>query len=164
MKIWLGLAMVFWGAILLFWDKRGNTDILFRFFDGLLLAFLCVCLLPMAFYGDYFWLVACGLLFGVLIGAVLEQKIGMFFLQPLLNNVLHCAVFSAAIWFYRYGSIVFWENQFFYVAVSFFGGLFLFVACGGILPDSVCGKERLAKAMGGFVGFFLGIILLCGIL
>ncbi len=165
MGIWLGMAGLFWGVTLLFFYMEENRgDVLFRFFDGLLLAYLCFCLLPRTFEGDCFWMAACCLLSGVLIGALLEQKIGDFILEPSHNNWLHCCAFSAAVWVRMYGMRVIEEKELLLAAAAFFGGLFLFIACGGILPDYVCGKERFGKALGGFAGFFTGVVLLYGIL
>ncbi|NLK37286.1 MAG: hypothetical protein GX299_04310 [Epulopiscium sp.] len=138
-----------------------KIGILFRFFDGLMLAFLCFSLLPVVLEEGHFAVGVAGILLGVLLGAVAEQKTLFFWEKNIRRDFLHSASFFIAVllghWHIppeRNGILVY------SIVVAFFGGLLLFIACGGILPEDSSKKNQLLCALGGFIGFILGVFVL----
>lgn len=163
MNIWIVMAGVLWLLVLIgkFFDK-GSIQFLFACFDGLLLAFLCFLFMPIAFGENRFWIGVIGSLVGVCSGAFLEQKM-MGRISGVLSHTIHSLVFSATIFLFLEEIPLFGESMILLSLVfSFLGGLFLFVVCSGILPETEIPRKKLLRGSGGLVGFVVGVLLLCG--
>lgn len=162
MGIWIAAASVICCITGICFRRAGLGKIfILRIFDGLLLAFLCFVLFPVVFEKGNFFAGIVGILFGVLLGAYLERKT-MFLLEDCSGkDFLHSGAFLLAV-LLAYFQLPKQEIEImiysFIVALS--GGLFLFITCGGILPEC-CGKKwQVVSAVGGFLGFLMGVFLL----
>lgn len=127
------------------------------FFDGLFLAFMCFCFLPMILDGEFFWINSMLLVLGVLASSFVEQKTYNFYYGTKKYAILHYIVFLVAFLCFQYTSM---EKNVISMLFSFFSGLFLLMACGGILPEECSGKQKMKLAMLGMAGFLLGILLI----
>ena len=127
------------------------------FFDGLFLAFMCFCFLPMVLEGEYFWINSVLLVLGVLGGSLLEQKTNNFYYNTKRYALLHCIVFFTAVLCLEYINI---EQSMLSFLFSLLSGLFLLIACGGILPEEYNGKQKIKLAILGMAGFLIGILLI----
>ncbi|MEY8319820.1 hypothetical protein AAK894_01935 [Lachnospiraceae bacterium 46-61] len=130
---------------------------LLSFFDGLFLAFMCFCFLPMVLEGEFFWINSMLLVLGVLISSYMEQKTYSFYYGTKKYGMFHCIVFLTAYLCFQYINM---EKSVISLLFSFLSGLFLLMACGGILPEECNGKQKMKLAMLGMVGFLLGILLI----
>ncbi len=139
--------------IYLFWKQ---LSVLLGFFDGLFLAFMCFCFLPLLLEGEFFWINSMLLVLGVLASSFLEQKTGNFYYGTRKYGLFHCVVFLIAVFVFYYVEI----EQFMTFLFSFLSGLFLLTACGGILPEECNGKQKMKLAILGMMGFFIGILLI----
>lgn len=155
MSLWLFMALLFWLLIIACMLFRKDLNMIFAFFDGLLLAFLCFKLLPEAFLQVAFWPGVLGLLFGALAGSAME---GLHYFQTMMKSpIWHSTVFSATM-------LYFWKDMpsfFEYTVISttlsaFIGGFFLAVACGGILPEQESTKIKAITGILGAAGFMIG--------
>ena len=108
-------------------------SLLLGFFDGLFLAFMCFCFLPVLLEGEFFWINSMLLVLGVLAS---------------------CTVFLTAVLVFYYVEI---KAAFLFSLLS---GLFLLVACGGILPEEHNAKRKMKLAILGMAGFLIGILLI----
>lgn len=127
------------------------------FFDGLFLAFMCFYFLPVVLEGQHFWVNSVLLVLGVLGGSFLEQKTNNFYYDTKKYVLLHCVVFSIAMLCFEYIEI---EKSILSLLFSLLSGLFLLVACGGILPEECNGKQKMKLAILGMAGFLIGILLI----
>lgn len=127
------------------------------FFDGLFLAFMCFCFLPMILEGEFFWINSMLLVLGVLASSFVEQKTYNFYYGTKKYAILHYIVFLVAFLCFQYTNM---EENVISMLFSFFSGLFLLMACGGILPEECSGKQKMKLAMLGMTGFLLGILLI----
>ncbi len=127
------------------------------FFDGLFLAFMCFCFLPMVLEGEFFWINSMLLVLGVLTSSFVEQKTYNFYYGTKRYAIFHCIVFLVAFLCFRYTNM---EKNVISLWFSFLSGLFLLMACGGILPEECTSKQKMKLAMLGMAGFLLGILLI----
>lgn len=127
------------------------------FFDGLFLAFMCFCFLPVVLEGQYFWVNSVLLVLGVLGSSFLEQRTSNFYYSTKKYGLLHCVIFFIAILCFEYVHI---EQSMISLLFSLLSGLFLLVACGGILPEECNGKQKMKLAILGMAGFLIGILLI----
>ena len=137
--------------ICLFWKR---FSLLLGFFDGLFLAFMCFCFLPMVLEGEFFWINSMLLVLGVLASSLLEQKTNNFYYGTQKYGLFHCTVFLTAVLVFYYVEI---KAAFLFSLLS---GLFLLVACGGILPEEHNAKRKMKLAILGMAGFLIGILLI----
>lgn len=154
MQCWLLFSVAFFIFILFLW-KRFSYFI--GFFDGLFLAFMCFCFLPVVLEGQYFWINSVLLVLGVLGGSLLEQKTNSFYYNTKKYALLHYIVFFTAVLCLEYINI---EKSILSFLFSLLSGLFLLIACGGILPEECNGKQKTKLAILGVTGFLIGILLI----
>ncbi|NDO46645.1 hypothetical protein [Clostridium sp. MD294] len=154
MQCWLLFSVAFFIFIIFFW-KRFSYFI--GFFDGLFLAFMCFCFLPVALEGEYFWTNSILLVLGVLGGSLLEQKTNNFYYNTKRYALLHGIVFFTAVLCLQCINI---EQNMLSFLLSLLSGLFLLIACGGILPEEYNGKQKMKLAILGVTGFLIGILLI----
>ncbi len=154
MQHWLIFSILFFIFIVFFW-KRFSYCI--GFFDGLFLAFMCFCFLPVALEGEYFWINSVLLVLGVLGGSLLEQKTNNFYYNTKRYALLHCIVFFTAVLCLKYINM---KQSMLSFLFSLLSGLFLLIACGGILPEECNGKQKIKLAILGIIGFLIGILLI----
>lgn len=146
---------VFLAAILIcfFWKQ---CSMLLGFFDGLFLAFMCFCFLPILLEGEFFWINSMLLVLGVLASSFLEQKTDNFYYGTQKYGFFHCIVFLTAVLVFYYVE----RNIGITFLFSLLSGLFLLVACGGILPEEHNTKKKMKLAILGMTGFLIGILLI----
>ncbi|WP_458408196.1 hypothetical protein [Anaerotignum sp.] len=137
--LWLILVM---GYGLFTWAAGNFSKAALSFLDGGYLAFLCFAVLPHAMETEHFYLAAFVAGMGVLAGLRLEGK-----------KMLLLLVFAIVT-----GCQLFWrdplslrENLF----LAFFGGMGLYHASSGIIPD----KIEIGKALLSGAGFLCGTFL-----
>lgn len=118
---------------------------------------MCFCFLPMVLEGEFFWINSMLLVLGVLTSSFVEQKTYNFYYGTKRYAIFHCIVFLVAFLCFRYTNM---EKNVISLLFSFLSGLFLLMACGGILPEECTGKQKMKLAMLGMVGFLLGILLI----
>lgn len=154
MQCWLVFSVAFLLFILFFWKRFSEA---LGFFDGVFLAFMCFCFLPIVLEGQYFWINSVLLVLGVLGSSFLEQKTSNFYYSTKKYGLLHCVIFFIAILCFEYVHI---EQSMISLLFSLLSGLFLLVACGGILPEECNGKQKMKLAILGMAGFLIGILLI----
>lgn len=155
---WIVALIVLW--IMTFFVYKSERPLWhggFAFFDGILLSMLCFWLLPKIFSHECFWLVAISLLLGVFLGAVCENRSKLISSLGINKQFISSMAVSIGLLCYCFfGDIRSNNNSYFSMGVSFFGGLFLLIACGGILPEED-GDTRIFSVVGGLVGFLFGV-------
>lgn len=152
MQRWLIFLAAFFIFILFFWKK---FPAMLGFFDGIFLAFLCFCFLPLLLEGQYFWINSVLLVLGVLGSSFLEQKTNNFYYGSKKYGLFHCVIFLAAVLFFLLK-----QQNCISFPFSILSGLFLLVACGGILPEECSTREKITLAILGIFGFLIGILLI----
>ena len=140
MKIfWLVLVM---GYGYVTWAAGKFSKAALSFLNGGYLAFLCFSVLPYAMGAEYFYGAALAVAAGVLVGFWMEQK-----------RKLPVLVFAAVI-----GCYLFCENPLLHrelLFLAFLGGMGLYHASAGIIPD----KIEIGKALLSGAGFLGGTVL-----
>ncbi len=162
MGMWLAVASAICCITGLYFRRNSSgAGILFRFFDGLMLAFLCFSLFPVVLEEGNFVAGVTGIVLGVIIGSVLEQKTLYYWEKNIRKDFLHSAAFFVAV-LLGYWSIPEEGNGLlvYSIIVALLGGLLLFIACGGILPEDTSKKNQVLCALGGFIGFVMGVFVL----
>ena len=143
--IWLLLS----GAYLMFtWaaGRRGFAEAALCFFDGIYLAMLCFALLPLAMEAAFFYQAAACAAMGVALGLLTEGRLPK-------ENALRAVLFAAlaAAFYLLQGKELVWAEA---VLLAFFGGMGLYHASAGILPEPVCIRKAILSAG----GFLLGAV------
>lgn len=154
MSVWLALALLFWILAIINHAMGNRFCTVFAFFDGLLLSFLCFKLLPETFVEPFFWLGTVGLLAGAVVGSALE--VHPLFHEPMNSSFWHGAVFTVSILLFSKGLPIAGQGRIAVFLLSFLGGFFLSVACGGILPEQDSVRFRAIAGVLGAAGFMLG--------
>ena len=155
MDLWLYTALLFWLLVIVSSFLNKKYHLLFAFFDGLLLAFLCFKLLPETFLQAAFWPGVIGLLLGALAGSALDDA--KYFRNVMRSPLWHSVTFSAALLFYRNQMPPLFQNTDITTFImAFTGGFFLAVACSGILPEQDNPKCKAIAGIFGAAGFMLG--------
>lgn len=142
--LWLilivGYGFLTWAA-----EKRTFASAALCFFDGGYLAFLCLLLLPCAMGTTFFYGAAAVAALGVLAGLWSERRKG-----------IPAVVFAIAT-----GGLLLFDNRLSFLetlVLAFFGGMGLFHASAGILPE----KIEIRTALWSAAGFLLGTFLFVG--
>ena len=154
MILWLilcgGYGGLLWAA-----KRRRSAGAALSFLDGFYLALLCFALLPCAMGTERFYEAAAASVLGVGAGFLLEKR-------EKWHKALRLMLFAAltAFCLLHTGGIA----PLAAVALAFFGGMGLYHACAGILPEDVPPRERIAEALLAGLGFFLGTICFAGLI
>ena len=139
--VWLlliaGYGLFTWAA-----EKRNFARAALCFFDGGYLAFLCFSVLPRAMDNLYFFQAAAASSIGVLSAVWLEKKAKLQWL--IFAIVTSCQVFWN-------GALSLRDVLF----LAYFGGIGLYHASAGIIPE----KVEIGKAFLSVAGFLVGTIL-----
>ena len=139
--VWLllivGYGLFTWAA-----EKRDLARAALCFLDGGYLAFLCFSVLPHGMDNMYFFRAAVMAGVGVLSAVWLEKKVKLQW--PVFVIVIGCQVFWSGVLSLR--EVLF---------LSYFGGMGLYHASAGIIPE----KEEIGKALLSASGFLIGTIL-----
>lgn len=143
--LWLVLVMGYglftWAA-----EKRCFAKAALCFLDGGYLAFLCLLLLPQGMGTEYFFWAAGTAALGILAAVFMEKRID-----------LRVLVLAAAT-----GCQFFWQEPFCQreiLFLTFLGGMGLYHASSGIIPERV----EIGNALFSAAGFLAGTILFVGI-
>ena len=143
--LWLilaaGYGFLTWAA-----EKRNFAKAALCFLDGCYLAFLCFTLLPYVMGTEFFFLSAAAAGMGVLAGLWLEGKKYLPVLVFMMATGCRC------LW----GMPLSLEQILF---LSFLGGMGLYHASAGIIPD----KIEIGTALCSGVGFLFGTFLYGGL-
>lgn len=138
----LGYGFFTWTA-----GKRSFATAVLCFLDGFYLAMLCFAILPRAMETDYFYGAAAAAAIGVAAGLWLEKK------GKDILTVLVLAIVTGCYSFWS-GELSLREVLF----LAFFGGMGLYHASAGIIPD----KIEIGKALLSAAGFLIGTFLFSG--
>lgn len=144
-SFWTVFCVVY-GGVLFLPVKRGVFALVLGFLSGLGVAFFCLRYLPGVFTSQAFYAVAAGVLCGVALGTVAEKRrlpgTVFFWLGALLwgcsGGLISMDVLTALL-----------------AAIT--GGACLYLVCGAVLPEEVGEKQFLLRAVGGLLGFWLGV-------
>lgn len=143
-KVWLipaiGYGLFSWAA-----RKRRFAEAALSFWNGGYLAFLSFAALPAVMGTDFFYAAAAAAGAGILVGVALEEKCSF------LPSVIFAAVTG--------GELVAKEGAAVVLLFAFLGGMGLFHASCGILPE----KVEIKKAVLSGGGFLTGTILFAAI-
>lgn len=143
-KVWLipaaGYGLFSWAA-----KKRRFAEAVLSFWNGGYLAFLCFAALPAVMETDFFYAAAAAAGVGILVGVALEEKCGF------LPSVIFAAVTGGELLTKEGGAVI--------LLFAFLGGMGLFHASCGILPE----KIEIGKAVLSGGGFLIGTILFAAI-
>lgn len=138
--LWLVLVM---GYGYFTWAAGNFSKAALSFLDGGYLAFLCFAVLPCAMDTVYFFYAAAAAGMGVLAGVFLEKKVKK------ISAFVFALVTASLLVFGDSG--VFWEV----LLLAFLGGVGLYYASSGVIPDKIeIGKSLLSGA-----GFLCGTLL-----
>lgn len=148
---WLFACAVYW-----LWTWRGRQASGVRgFLHGVFLGLLCFGILPPLMETPFFYGAALCALGGAAAGAWLEEKREKQFLW--LSILLFTAFGLLWIWEGKAGGVL--PAPFFR---AFLGGMALYAACCGILPEEGSPQEKIRPAIGGGIGFLLAAIFFAG--
>lgn len=141
-KVWLilatGYGLFSWAA-----RKRRFADAVLSFWNGGYLAFLSFAALPAVMGTEFFYAAAAAAGVGILVGVFLEEKCSF------LPSVIFAAVTGRQLM----------AEENFVLLFAFLGGMGLFHASCGILPE----KIEIKKAVLSGGGFLTGTILFAAI-
>lgn len=139
---WLAVCAGYW-----LWAAKGRRS---TFLQGLLHGFflgaLCFGILPPVMEMPLFYAAAVCSVCGTAAGVWLEEKWGE------RNSILTALLFTALIllWCGKIGG-----SLQYLCCIAFFGGMGLYAACCGILPEDGAMRDRLRPAVGGCAGFLI---------
>ncbi|MBR4015214.1 MAG: hypothetical protein IKI88_03305 [Anaerotignum sp.] len=138
---------IYWALAWVAGKRKETADAARCFLDGYFLALLCFCILPFAMKSGYFYGAVLLSALGVIGGVLLEkgQKMG-----ALTTAFLFTAV--TAFYFMQKSPL----SAVGACALAFFGGIGLYAACCGILPEEIPLRKQLLLALLGGSGFLLG--------
>lgn len=144
--LWLMLAF---GYGLFTWtaEKRSFARAVLCFLDGFYLAMLCFGILPRAMETDFFYGAVAASAAGVLMSVWLEKR---------LEGIAPVLTFAITT-----GCFFLWEgglSQREVLFLAFFGGMGLYHASAGIIPE----KIEIGKALLSVAGFLFGTFLFIG--
>ncbi|KXL53910.1 hypothetical protein CLNEO_00020 [Anaerotignum neopropionicum] len=127
--------------------RKRAYPLLFRFLEGIILAFLCFVFLPPAFL-EQFLCAGVGAIIGIAFAVWMEGKYSQGGLKKELGSGI---IFLVAFLF----QIFFRED----IALprSAVGGMALYCTCTGLFPEGMPLKNTLQSALGGMLGFLLGV-------
>ena len=128
--------------------RRPFAEAALCFLDGGYLAMLCFAILPLAMETPFFYGAALLSALGIVAGLLLERK----FAGRCLSAVLFMAL---TVFYFRQGKV---EGMGKALVLAFFGGMGLYHACAGILPEPILSKDRIAGALLSGGGFLLGTV------
>ena len=137
LSLTVGYGLFIWAA-----EKRNFAGAALCFFDGGYLAFLCFALLPCVMGTEMFFRAAALSGLGVFLGVRLEGR-----------KVCRLLVFSLVT-----GSYFLWQRVFSLqemLLLSCFGGMGLYHASAGIIPDEPDVEKGLLSGAGFLIGTFL---------
>ena len=141
------MKMIFWLVLVMgygyvTWAAGKFSKAALSFLDGGYLAFLCFSVLPYAMGAEYFYGAALAVAAGVVAGFRMEEKQNL----PVL-------VFAAIVGCYLFCEKPLSHIEFLFLA--FLGGMGLYHASAGIIPD----KIEIGKALLSGAGFLCGTVL-----
>ncbi len=138
---------VYWVLLWAASRRKRAYPLLFRFLEGIMLAFLCFVFLPPAFLEDFIW-AGVGAMIGIAFGVWVERKYSG---EGLRKEFSSAVIFLAAFLFQMFpcGDLA--------LLRSFVGGMALYCTCTGLFPEGIPLKSTLLAALGGMLGFILGV-------
>ena len=146
MGLWLAIP-VYWVLLWAASRRKRAYPLPFRFLEGTVLAYLCFIFLPPAFLEEFLW-AGLGAVLGIVFAVWAEEKYPEIGLGRELRTIMILTVvfvFDA----FSYGA---WP-----LPRSVIGGTALYCACGGLFPEGMPLKDTLLSALGGILGFILGV-------
>ncbi|WP_304508395.1 hypothetical protein [Anaerotignum sp.] len=138
---------VYWVLLWAASRRKRAYPLLFRFLEGIILAYLCFLFLPPAFLNAFLW-AGLGAILGIVFGVWAEGKYPEDGLKKELGSAV---MFSAAFLFEVF------IHQGWALPRSFMGGAALYFACAGLFPEGMSLKNTLLSALGGILGFIFGV-------
>ncbi|MGN0136510.1 hypothetical protein [Anaerotignum sp.] len=126
--------------------KRDSAEAALCFFDGIYLAMLCFAILPLAMGNAFFYGAAALSAVGVALGLLAEKRISM---EKALQTAILIGL-TTALFFLAGKELTCMEAVF----LALFGGMGLYHASAGVLPEPI----RIGRALLSAGGFLLGTI------
>lgn len=151
----ISMAVLAYGIVCLTARKRQKDyPLLFRFIEGYFLAYLCFCYLPIAFAEGKFFQAGICALAGIGLGAMVSNKMQK-------KNYAVCTYrlfvfFTVVVAYYILASM---QDILPRLAFALLGGVGLYGANEGLLPEDVGLNEMVYSGVGGILGFLLGIFM-----
>lgn len=137
----LGYGLFTWAA-----EKRSFARAVLCFLNGFYLALLCFGILPRSMETEFFYGAAAAAAIGVAAGVFLEKRAEE---MPSFTSIFFAIV--TGCFFLWEGALSLREVLF----LAFFGGMGLYHASAGIIPE----KIEVGKALSAVVGFLFGTFL-----
>ena len=145
--IWLllcgGYGILLWTAE----KRKRSAEAVLCFWDGCYLALICFGILPCAMAMEAFYPAAAASVLGACGSFGLEQN-GRW--QPFLRVMFFGGL--TAVQFLHTGDMEGCEA----ILLAFWGGMGLYHACAGILPEGIPPREHIVEALLSAAGFLLG--------
>lgn len=146
MSLWLSVP-AYWVLLWAASRRKKAYPLPFRFLEGSILAYLCFIFLPPAFLEAFLW-AGLGAIVGIALGVWLEEK----YPADGLKQELRCITIVTLIFIIQAFARGSWA-----LPRSVMGGMALYCACTGLFPEGTPLKETLLSALGGILGFILGV-------
>lgn len=140
---------IYWALAWVAGKRKETADAARCFLDGYFLALLCFGILPFAMKSGYFYGAVLLSALGVIGGVLLEKAQKT---DSLTTAFLFTAV--TAFYFIQKSPLSVVEA----CGLAFFGGMGLYAACCGILPEEIPLQTQLLSAVVGGGGFLLGTV------
>ncbi len=146
MGLWLSIP-VYWVLLWAASRRKKAYPLPFRFLEGVILAYLCFLFLPAVFL-ESLPLAGIGAVLGIALGVWAEGQCP----NNGLKKELRCiGAFTAVVLLERLLPGL-WP-----LLKSILGGVALYCACSGLFPEGATLRETLLSALGGGLGFILGV-------
>jgi len=148
MSLWLSIP-VYWVLLWAASRRKKAYPLPFRFLEGAILAYLCFMFLPPAFLEDFLW-AGVGAILGIVFGVWIEEK----YPQDGFGKELRRVIIFTVVFLFQGFALGSWA-----LPRSVIGGMALYCACGGLFPEGMPLKDTLLSALGGILGFILGVVI-----
>lgn len=144
-SFWTMFCVVY-GGVLFLSLKRGVFALVLGFLSGLGMAFFCLRYLPAVFASEAFYAVAAGVLCGVALGTAAEK-----------HRLPTAAFFWLVALFWGISGGLASTDTLRTLLAAVTGGACLYLVCGTVLPEEGCPMQCVLRAVGGLLGFWLGV-------
>ena len=146
MSLWLSIP-VYWVLLWAASRRKKAYPLPFRFLEGVILAYLCFLFLPQAFL-ESLPVAGVGAVLGIALSVWAEGRCP----EDGVKKELRCGSMFAITFLFEGLFPQMWT-----LPRSILGGMALYCACSGLFPEGLTLKETVLSALGGILGFILGV-------